>query len=176
MSETRLVRLYIGGTIGQELAEALVSHLKRLNEVRPGSILDGYWYPAPKTVEELIAYADKETWMELKEEEAIQGSEGGIFSLESWLQERRIPYDEHMPPFGELPGIIAYYRPPEGKQKALRVSRNCDHYGNPILEWEEVRKVLNLLRTRAKARARKALEDLLGQDVPKLPHFKVVVQ
>lgn len=160
MSEKRLVRLYIGGQISPLLAETLVEKINKIS-----GVLDDYWSAPSRDVDQLVAYAVKEKWVGLRHEDWPQAFE----ELEEWLQERRIPYDEHLPPFGELPGVIAYYRPP-----STRVSRNCDFYGNPVVEWEEAEKVLHLLRARRPKQAREALEGLLGQEVGDLSFFEVV--
>jgi len=159
MSEKRLVRIYIGGQVTPTLARMLVERIKAIH-----GALDDYWSAPPQDVDQLVAYAVKEKWIGLRHEDWPQAFE----ELEEWCQEERIPYDEHLPPFGELPGVIAYYRPPE-----IRASRNCDFYGNPIVSWEEIRKVLQLMRLRKTRAARLGLEDLLGKDVDELPPFRM---
>jgi len=173
MSEKRLVRIYIGGQVSPETARTLVERIKAIH-----GALDDYWSTPPQDVDQLVAYAVKEKWVGLRHEDWPQAFE----ELEEWCQEERIPYDEVLPPFGEFPGVIAYYRPAARVgtrlMPRLRVSRNCDFFGNPILEWREVRKVLEMLRTRTLARARTAkadsmLEELLGKDVHELPPFEM---
>ena len=160
MSEKRLVRIYIGGQVTPTLARMLVERIKAIH-----GALDDYWSAPPQDVDQLVAYAVKEKWIGLRHEDWPQAFE----ELEEWCQEERIPYDEHLPPFGELPGVIAYYRPPE-----IRASRNCDFYGNPIVSWEEVRKVLTWLQeNRAYKNARVMLRNILGPDASELPPFEM---
>lgn len=159
MSEKRLVRIYIGGQVNSLLAQELARRIKGMH-----GVLDDYWSAPPQDVDQLVAYAVKEKWVGLRHEDWPQAFE----ELEEWLQERRIPYDEHLPPFGELPGVIAYYRPPD-----IRVSRNCDFFGNPVVEWEEVRKVLTLLQQHQYRKSEDGLKSILGKDVEELPPFRM---
>lgn len=167
MSEKRLVRLYIGGKLDRAVAQRLAGAIDRFDP----PLLDGYWEKWDNvSVEALLSYARENKWIEIKDEDAIDGNiRCGNTLLTDWLQEERIPYDEQMPPFGELPGIVAYYRPPD-----IRVSRNCDFFGNPIVEWEEVRKVMTWLQeNRAYKNARNMLRNILGPDIEELPFFEV---
>jgi len=169
MSEKRLVRLFIGGTMSWETAEHLVQQISKLcdhvldTEQIP---LDGYWNRwTGVTVEKLVEYAKTEKWVELRHEAAVDG----VIGIEEWLQEERIPYDEQTPPFGDLRGHIDYYRPPN-----TRASRICDFFGNPLVDWDEVNKVLAKMLARKYKEARIMLQEVLGKPIEALPFFEVL--
>ena len=162
MSAKRYARLYIGGKVSEGFLSRLADKITQSDP----ALLDGYWNAWSGVITgRLIDYAKEDRWVEVRTDEARDG----VIGLEDWLQEERVPFDKHMPPFGDLPGVCTYYRPPE-----TLIERHCDFFGNSLLYWEDVRKVLTTYRLKRLKQAREQLEKLLGPDIEELTRFELV--